>query len=120
MFQEQNPLERRVFIDYSQQSLKDVLLHDENSKSSTLIAHSLRLKQTYDEMKILAEAIQYNVEQWGICGDLIMFNNGESENDRYVDGDARRLYVDLIFFILWDSRCTAEHYIKFDWEPRSR
>jgi len=66
MFQEQNPSERRVFIDYSQQSLKDVLLHDENSKSSTLIARSVHLKETYDEMKILVEAIQYNVQQWGI------------------------------------------------------
>ena len=72
MFQEQNPSEWWGFIRYSQQSLKAVHLHNENSQPSTLIAHSVHLKQTHDEMKILLQAIQYNVQEWGICGDLKM------------------------------------------------
>jgi hypothetical protein len=31
---------------------------------------SLHSKETYDNMKILLEAIQYNAHQWNICGDL--------------------------------------------------
>ena len=72
LIHEQNPSEWRGFIHYSQQSLKAVPLHNENSQPSTLIAHSVHLKQTHDEMKILLQAIQYNVQEWGICGDLKM------------------------------------------------
>jgi hypothetical protein len=78
------------FIDYSYRSLKDVLLHDENSKASIPIAHSLHLKETYDDMKILLQAILYNVQRWGIC----------AENDWYVAGRARRLYEVLLLLIL--------------------
>ena len=71
LIHEQTPLEWRVFIDCSQQSLKAVL-HNENSKPSIPIAHSVHLKETYDEIKLLLEAIQYNVQQRGICGELRM------------------------------------------------
>jgi len=67
----QTPSEWWVFIDCSQQSLKAVL-HNENSKPSIPIAHSVHLKETYDEIKLLLEAIQYNVQQRGICGELRM------------------------------------------------
>jgi len=68
----ETPSEWRVFIHYSQRSLKAVLLYNENSKPSIPIVHSVHLKETYDKMKILLEAIQYNVQQWGICGELRM------------------------------------------------
>ena len=110
LIHEQNPSEWRGFIHYSQQSLKAVPLHNENSNPSTLIAHSVHLKQTHDEMKILLQAIQYNVQEWGICGDLKMTG---------MQGDARRLYEDLLFLILWDSRSTAEYYMKREWELSS-
>ena len=51
---------------------KAVLLHNEISEPSIPIAHSVHLKETYNEMKILLEGKEYNVEQWGNCGDLKM------------------------------------------------
>jgi len=64
LIQEKHSIEWRIFIDYSQRSLQAILLHDENSKPSIPFAHSVHLKETYDEIKILLEAIQYNVQQW--------------------------------------------------------
>jgi len=48
-----------------------------------------------------------------------MGNLWRFENDWYVDGDSRRLYEDLLFLILWDSRSTAEYYVKREWELSS-
>ena len=107
LIQKQSSTERRGFIDYSQRSLKAVLLHDENSKPSIPIAHSVHLKETYDEVNIILQAIYCNVQQWGICGDLKM------------TGDGSGLYEVLLLLNLWDIRSTAENYIKLDWEPRS-
>jgi len=63
LIQEQYSSEWRVFIDYSQRSVQAVL-HDENSKTSIPFVHSVHLKETYDEMKLLLEEIQYNVQKW--------------------------------------------------------
>jgi hypothetical protein len=62
LIQDQNPSERWVLIDHSQRSPKAVPLHNENSKPSIRIAHSVHLKESYDEMKKLLEAIQWNVQ----------------------------------------------------------
>ena len=53
----QIPSEWWVFIDCSQRSLKSVVLLNENCKASIPIVHSVHLKETYYEMKILLEAI---------------------------------------------------------------
>ncbi|KAL4131092.1 hypothetical protein QTP88_008441 [Uroleucon formosanum] len=60
----------RLFIDSSQRSLKAVLLHNGNLKPCIPIAHSVHLKESYDNMKILLDAIKYNTYKWQICGDL--------------------------------------------------
>ena len=64
--------------------MKAAFLPNGNSKPTTPIAHSARLRETSDNMKVLLHAIQYNVHQWSICGDL--------KSGWYVDGWARRLY----------------------------
>lgn len=38
----------KLFIDYSQKSLKNVLLHNGNQLTSIPIAHSVHLKETYE------------------------------------------------------------------------
>jgi len=48
LIHEQTPSEWRVFIDFSQRSLKAVVLHNENCKVSIPIVHSVHLKETYD------------------------------------------------------------------------
>ena len=52
--------EWRLLINFSQRSLKAVLLHNGNSKRSVSIPHSVHLKKTYDNMKMLLEVICYN------------------------------------------------------------
>jgi len=57
LIHKQTALEWRVFIDRSQRSLKAVVLLNENCKTLIQIVHSVHLKETYDEMKILLQAI---------------------------------------------------------------
>jgi len=65
--------------------------------------------ETYDNMKILLEAIQNNVDQRNICGGLkvtgILIG---------VQGGFTKF---CCLLCLCDSRSTVEHYIKRDWEP---
>ena len=65
-----NPSDWRLFIDSSKRSLKRVLLHNRNKYPSIPIAHSVHLKESYDNMELLLEAIEYSEYQWSLCGDL--------------------------------------------------
>jgi hypothetical protein len=49
-----------LFIDCSKRSLKAVLLHKSNNLASMLIAHSIRLKETYENLRIVLEKIKYH------------------------------------------------------------
>ena len=55
-----NPSDWRLFINSSKRSLKGVLLHNGNKYSSIPIAHSVHLKESYDNMELLLEAIKYS------------------------------------------------------------
>ena len=55
-----NPSDWRLFIDSSKWSLKGVLLHNGNKYPSIPIAHSVHLKESYDNMELLLEAIKYS------------------------------------------------------------
>jgi hypothetical protein len=88
--QEHNSSDWQLFIDCSQRSLKAVFLHNRNSKPSIAIAHSVHLMDTYDNIKLLVEAIQYNVHEW---------NMWRPEGDSYVDGCEGRLYEVLLLLM---------------------
>ena len=62
--------EWRLFIDSSKRSLKAVLLDIGNKKPSIPIAHSAQLKESYDSIEILLNAIHYSDYLWILCGDL--------------------------------------------------
>ena len=64
-----NPLEWRLFIDSSKFSLKAVLLHNGNTLPSIPVGHSVH-NESYENMKILMEAINYDKFKWSICGDV--------------------------------------------------
>lgn len=108
--QQHVPSEWRLLIESSQRSLKAVLLHNRNSKPSIPIAHSVHLSESYDDLKILLRAIQYKLHHWNFCGDLkvigmlIVVQGGFTK------------YCYLL--CLWDTRSTAEKYVKRDWQPR--
>lgn len=59
-----------MFIDSSKRSLKGVLLHNGNLYGSITIAHSVHLKETYENLKTLPEYVQYEKHCWKVCGDL--------------------------------------------------
>ena len=65
-----NPSDWRLFIDSSKESLKGVLLYNRNKYPSNPISHSVHLKESYDNMELLLEAIKYSEYQWSLCGDL--------------------------------------------------
>jgi hypothetical protein len=104
--QEHNPSDWRLFIDSSQRKLK-VVLNNGNSKTSIAIAQSVQLKETFN-MKILVAKLQGNIHQWN-CGDLKVLG---------VLMGKQGGFTEFCCFCLWDSRSTAKHYIKRDWEPR--
>ena len=64
--------EWRVFIDSSKLSLKAVLLHTGNCLPSVPIGHAVHMKETYINMKVRLNSINYNEHKWKICGDLII------------------------------------------------
>jgi hypothetical protein len=68
--QHHSPGEWRLFIDSSKLSLKVVLLHNGNEKSSTPLAFAAHTKESYDNMKFLLTMIQYEKYSWYVRGDL--------------------------------------------------
>ena len=53
--------------DSSKRSLNGVL-HNGNKYPSIPIAHTVHLKESYDNMELLLEAIKYSEYQWSLCG----------------------------------------------------
>lgn len=105
-----DPQEWRLFIDSSMLSLKAVLLHNGNIHPSIPVAYAARMKETYENMALLLEHIQYIKYNWNICGDLKVV--------------ALLLGLQLgytkycCFICEWDSRARGEHYIKKNWPLR--
>ena len=61
-----NPLDWRLFIDSSKLSLKTFPLHNGNTLHSIPVGHSVHNKESYGNMKILMEAINYDKFKWQI------------------------------------------------------
>ena len=105
-----NPSDWRLFIDSSKRSLKGVLLHNENKYPSIPIAHSVHLKESYDNMKLLLEAIKYSEYQWSLCGDLKVIG--------LLMGMQAGFTKCSCFLCLWDSPALQAHQAWFDEEFR--
>lgn len=105
------PEEWRLFIDSSKTSLKAVLLHNTNQHPSIPVAHSTEMSETYEDMRILLQAIKYNEYEWLVSGDLKVI--------AILMGMQLGFTKYCCFLCLWDSRNTVEHYKKKDWPKRS-
>jgi len=55
-----NHLDWRLFINSSKLNLKTVLLHNGNTLPSIPVGHSMQNKVSYEDVKILMEAINYD------------------------------------------------------------
>ena len=106
-----NPSDWRLFIDSSKRSLKGVLLHNGNKYHSIPIAHLVHLKESYDNMELLLEAIKYSEYQWSLCRDLkviCLLMGMQADFTKY-----------CCFLCLWDSRAVSQHYKQREWGTRS-
>lgn len=102
--------EWRLFIDSSTRSLKAVLLHIGNILAPIPIAHSTKLKETYENLEIVLDKIKYSEHQWRICGDLkiaTLLLGQQSGFTKYP-----------CYLCLWDSRDKKNHYVKKEWPTR--
>lgn len=111
MGNEYDPTEWRLFIDSSNRSLKGVLLHNGNKLASLPVAHSVQMKETYENMKILLDELKYGQHQWLICGDLKVIALLLGLQGGYTKYPC--------FLCLWDSRADALHYEQKEWPQRT-
>jgi hypothetical protein len=63
---EHGPSTWRLFIDSSKRSLKAVLLHNNNVLASIPLAHSTKLSESYETLKLVLEKIKYHEHEWQI------------------------------------------------------
>ena len=106
-----NPSDWRLFIDSSKRSLEGVLLYNGNKYPSIPIAHSVHLKESYDNVELLLEAIKYSEYQWSLCGDLKVIG--------LLMGMQAGFTKYCCFLFLWASRAVSQHYKQKDWGSRS-
>ena len=106
-----NPNEWRLFIDSSSRSLKAVLLHNWNKFPSIPVAHSVQLKEEYNNVKTLLEALKYADYGWEVIGDFKMM--------AFLMGLQGGFTKFPCYLCLWDSRDTASHYKRKQWPSRT-
>jgi hypothetical protein len=97
-----NPLDWWLFIDSCKLGLKAVLLHNGNTLPSISVNHSVHNKESYENIKILMEAINYDKFKWQICGDLqviVLLLGLQPGFTKY-----------CCFICEWDSRAHSLHY----------
>ena len=68
----------RLFIDSSSKCFKAVLLHDGNKYPTLPLAHSVHLKETYENVKTVLNVLKYDQYNWEVIGNfkMIAFLNG--------------------------------------------
>lgn len=104
------PNDWRLFIDSSKRSLKAVLLHNTNVYAPVPVAHSVTLKEKYENIEMVLNKIKYTEHNWQICGDLKILT--------LILGQQSGFTKFPCFLCLWDSRDRSSHYTKKDWPPR--
>ena len=71
----------------------------------------MHLKKSYKNIEILLVVIQCNEFRWYLCGDLTIIS--------ILLVMQREFTIHCCFLSQWDSRATAEHYIRKDWPAMS-
>jgi hypothetical protein len=98
---EYDPSTLRIFIDSSKRSLQAVLLHNSNVLASLPLAHSTKLSESYETLKLVLEKIKYHEREWQICGDLKVTG--------LLLGQQRGYTNFRCFLCEWDSRARDKH-----------
>ena len=90
---------------------KAVLLHNGNKFASIPVAHSTKLKETYENLEIVLQKIKYSEHQWKVCGDLKIATMILGQQSGFTKNPG--------FLCLWDSRDRQSHYVKEIWLTRA-
>ena len=106
-----DPSEWRLFINSSKASLKAVLLHNGNEKTSIRVAHATGLNETYESMDLLLRLTKYKGHTWNICGDLKVVS--------LLLGLQLGYTKHMCFLCLWRRRDDENHYKRVDWPSRT-
>lgn len=104
------PSHWRLFIDASLYSIKAVLLHIGNIMPSIPVAHSVILRETYENLSFILNCLHYKEHEWLICADLkvvAILNGLQTGYTKF-----------MCFLCKWDSRAKAEHYTRSTWPAR--
>jgi len=91
-----------LFLDSSTTSMKALLMHIEKKYPSIPIGYGVKMKENYDNIKLLLDSIDYKTHKWHVCGDfkIISFLRGiQAGYPKY-----------CCFICLWDSRNYNLHY----------
>ena len=104
------PSEWRLFFDSSSKSLKAVLLQNGNKYPSLPLAHSVHLKETYENVKTMLNVFNYDRCNWEVIGDFKMIT--------FLMEMLGGFTKYLCYLFLWDSRDTKAHYQKQVWPKR--
>lgn len=105
------PSEWRLFIDGSSNSLKAVLLHNENRLPSIPLAYCKKLPEKYESMRQIFDLIKYNDNNWDLVVDFKLIN--------IVFGLMSAAAKYPCAHCLWDSKYKgADKYKIKTWEPR--
>jgi hypothetical protein len=95
-------LDWRLCTDSSQLSLKIIPLHNGKTLPSIPVGRSVYNKESYENMKILMEAINYDKFKWQICGDLKVI--------ALLLGLEQGFTKYCCFICEWDRRARSIHY----------
>lgn len=102
--------EWRLFIDASKSSIKAVLLHNGNVHPSVPVAYSVKMRETYQNLKEILQCIRYDENKSAICADFKVI--------AILTGLQSGYTKHCCFLCLWDSRNRVEHYTRKDWPLR--
>ena len=101
----------RLFVDFSWISLKAVFQHNGNEKPSIPFAHTVHMKETYENMRNLLKVIKYEQFQWSVSADLKVI--------AILTGLQGGYTKHCCFLCHWDSR-TKDQYTITKWPPRKQ
>jgi hypothetical protein len=99
-----------ISIDGSTMSLKAVLIHKVHKLPSIPLAYSTVLKETYDNIKMVLNKIEYNTHRWSICCDfkvVAIISGLQAGRVKYP-----------CFICLFDATNRVDHYTRNQWPNR--
>ena len=101
------PTKWRLFLDSSKQSLKCVLLHNDNLYGGVPVGHFVHLRETYNDIKAVINSLKYHEHNWILCIDLKMVS--------FLLRQQRGFTKNSCHLCMWDSRYREKHWTQKEW-----